>query len=59
MPRGLELSFWLGTELFAGEEACVLVKVWRGQVSCLLLLSSQKVFLFFRVTYIQVDFWVF
>lgn len=58
MPRELELSCsprHLGMELVAGGEACVLVEVWRRQVSRLLFLSSQ-VFLFFRATYIQVDF---
>lgn len=44
VPVGLELSFcgpscW-GMELVAGGEADNLAEVWRGQVSCLLFLSS-------------------
>lgn len=60
MPRGLELScslIYLAMELVAGGEACILVKVWRKQVSCLLFLSSH-IFLFFTATYIQVDFFL-
>lgn len=51
VPRGLELSCspsHLGMELIVGGEVCILVEVWRRQVSCLLFLSSQ-VLLFFRV----------
>lgn len=37
-------------------EACVLMEVWRRQMSCLLFLSNQEASLFFRATCLQLEF---